>query len=152
MQKVRTYVDTSVFGGVYDEEFYSASEQFFKRAREGSFTVIISEITLEELGSAPQNVRKVFEDLPADIVLEVPVDKEVFQLAQKYIDNQILAEKWIGDAMHVAAATISHADLIVSWNFKHIVNYDKIRKFNSVNLFLGYPQLDIRSPLEVIYE
>jgi len=41
--------------------------------------------------------------------------------------------------------------LILSWNFKHIVNYDRIRKFNSVNLFFGYPQLDIRSPLEVIY-
>ena len=152
MQKLRTYVDTSVFGVVYDEEFSSASQLFFEQAKKGTFLIIISEITLEELGAAPQKVRQVFEDLPPDIVLEVAIDKEVFQIAQRYIDNQILARKWIDDAIHVAAATISHADLILSWNFKHIVNYDKIRKFNSVNIFFGYPQLDIRSPLEVIYE
>lgn len=55
------------------------------------------------------------------------------------------------DCRHVALASVTGVDLLVSWNFRHIVQYDKIRKFNAVNMLRGYPTLEIRSPLEVIY-
>ncbi len=56
-----------------------------------------------------------------------------------------------GDAIHVAAATVAGADLVLSWNFKHIVNYDRIHKYNAVNLLNGYRQIDIRSPMELTH-
>ena len=49
----------------------------------------------------------------------------------------------------MAAATVADADLILSWNFKHIVNYDRIRGFNGVNLKHGYRALSIISPMEL---
>jgi len=68
----------------------------------------------------------------------------------KYIDTGILTRKSLNDAYHIALASVNRLDLLVSWNFKHIVNYDKIRLFNSVNLQLGYPKIDIRTPQELI--
>ena len=62
----------------------------------------------------------------------------------------MVTQKWANDAGHVAAATVAGADLIVSWNFRHIVHYDKIRAYNAVNLLHGYREIEIRSPLEVI--
>lgn len=149
--RIKTYVDTSVFGGVHDEEFASPSSCFFEQASAGKYLILVSEITLDELATAPVDVRKVIEELPSSTVQEVSVEPEAFELAETYIERGALSRKWVDDAIHVAVATISNADLILSWNFRHIVNYDKIRKFNSVNLFLGYKQLDVRSPLEVIY-
>ena len=52
----------------------------------------------------------------------------------------------------MAAATVASADLILSWNFKHIVRYDRIQRFNGVNALHGYHPLDIRSPLELDYD
>jgi len=101
--------------------------------------------------TAPAGVRKVLEELPPARVREVAVEREAFELAQTYIERGALSARWLDDALHVAVATVSRADLILSWNFKHIVNYNRIRQFNSINLALGYPQIDIRSPLEVIY-
>lgn len=150
--QIQVYVDTSVFGGVHDEEFSGPSRLFFEKARKGKCLVLVSQITLDELATAPDDVRKVLETLPRETVREVPVEPEAVELAQTYVDRGALSNKWLDDAIHVAVATVSNADLILSWNFKHMVNYDKIRKFNSVNLFLGYRQLDIRSPLEVIYD
>ena len=56
-----------------------------------------------------------------------------------------------GDKSHVAAATVARADLILSWNFKHIVNYDRIHKYNGVNALNGYKAIEIHSPLELVY-
>lgn len=148
----KTYVDCSVFGGVYDEEFSDASKLFFEQAMAGKFLVMVSQITLDELVDAPRDVQNVLEDLPANVVQEVSVETEAVDLAEAYVDRGVLTQKWLDDAIHVAVATVSRADLILSWNFKHMVNYDKIRKFNSINLFLDYKQVDIRCPREVIYD
>lgn len=56
------------------------------------------------------------------------------------------------DALHVALATIGRVDVMVSWNFKHIVNLNRIRLFNAVNLEQGYGLIEIRTPMEVLYE
>lgn len=151
LRKKLTYVDSSVFGGVHDEEFSEPSELFFEQAAAGKFLVLVSQITLDELADAPPKVQDVLEDLPPSAIREVAVAPEALELAEAYVDRGVLTRQWLDDAIHVAVATASSADLILSWNFRHMVNYDKIRKFNSVNLFLGYKQVDIRSPLEVIY-
>jgi len=76
------------------------------------------------------------------------LDSESKYLAQVYIDEKILGIASYNDAYHIALATVNRLDVLVSWNFKHIVNFDKIKLFNSVNIRLGYPTIDIRSPLE----
>ena len=149
MHKIRVYVDTSVFGGTEDKEFAVASRRFFERIHGGEFIILISQVTVDELQGAPSQVRHVFKELPADSVVFVPADSEATALAQAYLDANILGKSSLADAIHVATATVAGADLILSWNFRHIVNYDRIHKYNGVNALRGYPPLEIHSPLEI---
>jgi predicted nucleic acid-binding protein len=149
MHRIRVYVDTSVFGGTQDEEFLEESQSFFNRVHSGKFSVILSEQTLKELSLSPDLVQAVWQNLPPDLVENIPIDNEVSELANEYIIAKVLGEASIGDALHVAAASVAGADLILSWNFKHIVNFNRIRGFNSVNIRMGYRAMTILSPKEV---
>jgi hypothetical protein len=75
---------------------------------------------------------------------------EVESLAQTYISEKALGKASTNDAYHIALSSVHRLDCLISWNFKHIVNFDKIRMFNSINIRLGYPMIDIRSPLEFL--
>jgi len=150
VKQYRAYVDTSVFGGTQDMEFRDASASFFEEVSEGHFHVLISPFVLEELKSAPKAVQGVLEAVPGNLLEMIAVDDQVKRLAKAYLEAGVLTKRSNADAHHVAAATIARADLIVSWNFKHIVNFDRIKKFNGINLMEGYGVIDIRSPLEVI--
>jgi hypothetical protein len=152
MRRIRVYVDTSVFGGTQDEEFAVASRQFFRRVLGGEFLVLLSAHTVDELMPAPSQVLQILRDLPKHCVETVVSTEEAENLAKKYIEAGALGESSHMDALHVAAATVAGADLIVSWNFKHIVCYDRIQVFNGVNALHGYRILDIRSPLEMSYD
>jgi len=150
MRRIRIYVDTSVFGGTADEEFAVASRRFFHRVCGGEFVVLVSQITLDELTGAPDDVQQVLKDLPDDCLVHAVADEEAMALAQAYLDAGILSGSHLADAIHVATATVAGADMIVSWNFRHIVNYDRIRKYNGVNALKGYAPLEIHSPLEML--
>ena len=149
MKRFRVYVDTSVFGGTEDEEFSGPSRLFFERVRQGDFIVLTSELVIRELIAAPPKVRAVFDDLPDGAAEAVEITPEVRALAEAYVNAGALGRVSLADATHVAAATIAVADLIVSWNFKHIVNFGRIKQFNVVNSLQGYGSIDIRSPLAV---
>ena len=149
MHKIRVYVDTSVFGGTQDEEFAEATKRFFDRVRQGQFCVLVSQVTADELTDAPPSVQAILRNLPPLSIERVTAGKDVLELAAAYIAAGALRPAHRADAIHVASATVARADLILSWNFKHIVNFDRIRQFNAVNLLRGYPQIEIRSPLEV---
>ena len=150
MTKIRVYVDTSVFGGVYDEEFAEFSRRFFTEAREGCYLLLISQTTLDELVDAPQKVRDVLETMPTGSVLEIRPDTEINALADSYVAGGVLGEGMRNDALHVAAATVARADVILSWNFKHIVNFRRIHLFNGINSMNGYPRIEIYSPREMM--
>ena len=152
MHKVRVYVDTSVIGGTQDEEFAGPSKRFFERVRSGQYVLLVSPTTTGELEEAPPAVRAVLETLPPACIEHVPVGTDVDVLANAYIEAGALGRANQADALHVAAATVAGADLIISWNFKHIVRYDRVRKFNGVNAIKGYHALDIRSPMEIDYD
>jgi len=113
--------------------------------------VLLSAETLRELIISPEKVKLVWYNLPMAQVEEVPLNDEVGDLAQEYLRARVLGEASLSDALHVAAATVAGADLILSWNFKHIVNFHRIRGFNSVNIRLGYRVMTILSPMEVSY-
>lgn len=149
MRKIRVYVDTSVFGGTQDEEFAEESQRFFRQVQKGIFMVILSEQTLRELSRSPDTVQAVWQNLPLESVENIPIDDEISELAYGYITAKVLGGASIGDALHVAAASVAGADLILSWNFKHIVNFNRIRGFNSVNIRMGYRAMTILSPKEV---
>ncbi len=147
-KSIRVYADTSVYGGVYDDEFAEASLAFFDLVRFGRLTLCISEVVHQELAVAPEMVNNLFQEvLPAAELLDI--DADALGLQQAYIAEGILTEKWYDDALHVALATVAECDVIVSWNFKHIVNFRKIPQFNAVNVLRGYRQIAIYSPLEM---
>jgi predicted nucleic acid-binding protein len=148
MHKIRIYVDTSVFGGVFDEEFCQPSRNFFDAVVQGRYIVLISAITLDEIQGAPDRVRQLMDDLPSGSIEEIALGQEIRKLAEEYLAAGALGPNLENDALHVAAASVAKADAIVSWNFKHIVNFDRIRKFNGVNVMNGYPPIAIHSPLE----
>lgn len=150
MHRIRVYVDTSVFGGVSDEEFADPSRHFFDRVVAGHFVVLVSRITADELAVAPVRVRQVLDGLPETAVERVSVSPEAKELASAYLEAGVLGPGWLQDAAHVAIASVCGADLVLSWNFKHLVNFERIRKFNAVNLMHGYKALDIRSPRELV--
>jgi len=152
MARIRVYADTSVFGGVADEEFAEPSRRFLERVRRGEVILVVSTEVLRELRGAPQIVRQELEGLPQENLEAAEVTAEVEALADAYIAAGVLGGGWRGDAIHVAAASVSGADLIVSWNFRHIVNYNRIPRYNAVNASNGYKPIEIRSPAEVAYD
>lgn len=152
MIRPRIYVDTSVIGGCFDDEFEMYSKLLFEAIISGKKRIVVSDIVLFELEGAPENVREFLNNVPDNNIEYTFLNEESISLADTYLKEGVIAENSISDARHIAIATIERVDVLVSWNFKHIVNLDRIHLINSVNLKLGYPILEIRSPLEVIYE
>lgn len=150
LRKDRVYVDTSVIGGCFDEEFAEWSLAVLEMAKRGDIFLLVSDLLTEELQGAPEDVRKLLPDTPESSQLLVHVNDETNALLQAYIKDKIVSRRYTTDAHHVAMASVHRADVLLSWNFKHIVHLDKIRKFNGVNLRLGYPMIEIRSPKEYV--
>ena len=146
---MKIYADTSIFGGVFDKEFSTPSKSFFSMIDSGRIALVTSAIVEGEIECAPEKVRTFFNDYARNAEIAI-IDEDVLRLRTRYIDSGIVTEKSLDDALHVAVATVSKCDMIVSWNFKHIVHFDKIPKYNAVNVLNGYSHINIFSPLEVI--
>ena len=148
MKILRVYIENSVIGGYFDEEFEEHTCKLFDEFKNGKYKPVISSHVIAELeNGAPENVKDNLRKLNYE---EFTVNEEMIHLAEKYMEQKIVSEKYYSDALHIAAATIIGVDVLVSWNFKHIVNLDKIKLFNSVNLREGYSILEIRTPREVV--
>jgi len=150
--KQRIYIDTSVIGGCEDKEFSIWSILLFDNFKKGEKIAVVSDLTRRELKGAPDNVKKRLSSLPKKHIENVSLTKDAEALAKKYLDENVVGKKHIIDAQHIAIASIERVDVLVSWNFQQIVNLNKIHAFNAVNLKLGYPILEIRSPREILYE
>lgn len=146
---LRFYVDSSVIGGCLDLEFAVLSDNLFRLFRDQKARLVISEITLRELEEAPAKVRNILDSVPLDVIEILPLPSEAANLAMEYLTQGALPTKSLADVQHIALATIAKVDILVSWNFKHIVNIDRIRLYNSINMKLGYATVEIRSPREV---
>jgi hypothetical protein len=145
----RTYLDTSIFGGAFDEDFSRPTEVFLELVRGGEFLPITSALVAAEIGDAPDQVKALFQEIALLAETVEPLE-ESLRLGQHYIDAGVVSPRWRGDALHVATATVARCSLIVSWNFLHIVNYRRIPRYNAVNALRGYGTIAIHSPLEVI--
>ena len=148
-KKTKVYVDTSVIGGCFDPEFELWSNGLFQDFRNGIYIPVISEIVIAEIAQAPKNIIQKYSELLDYNPVVLELNDEVIDLADAYINRNILSENFLDDARHIAFASVFEVDLLVSWNFRHIVHFDKIRMFNSVNLENGYKTINIYSPREV---
>jgi len=146
---MRIYADTSVFGGLFDPEFAQPSQALFDEIASGRFVLVTSALVEAEIEPAPEPIRAAFARYTAQAEI-APITREALLLQQAYLSAGVVTAKSTDDALHVATATVSVCSLIVSWNFKHIVHFDKIPKYNAVNTLEGYGPIGIFSPLEVI--
>ena len=149
MKISRIYVDTSVIGGCFDIEFARWSNGLFMDFKIGNYIPVVSDIVAAEIEAAPSEVLEKYAELISYNPEMLKTTDDVIELADSYIQKNILSKNFLDDARHIALATIHDVDLLVSWNFRHIVHYDKIRMFNSVNIEKGYKTIQIYSPREV---
>lgn len=152
MKKLRVYVDTSVIGGCLDDEFKEWSNGLLLDFQKGTFEPVLSDLLTREIARAPVLVSTIFNEFlktcPTGVVA---TNEEMLDLADMYLQRNIVTPKYEDDARHIAIATIVNADIVVSWNFRHIVHFDKIQRFNAVNLEMGYRTLAIHSLREVTW-
>lgn len=150
MKQQLVYIDTSVVGGVFDEEFAHHSKLLFDKVIAGEYKILISDILEQELEQAPDRVVAFFAGIPEDVIIRVELTEAADLLAAEYLAADVVGATSRTDCQHIAIATISGADILVSWNFKHIVNVFRIRGYNSVNLINGFRQLEIRDPRALV--
>lgn len=144
------YIDTSVVGGYFDDEFKEATVKLFDRLINKQITFVVSDLLDIELLRAPQQVKELLAKYSADKFERIEFTKEADLLAEAYIKEGVVGKTSLEDCRHIALATLYKVDVLASWNFKHIVNLDRIKGYNSVNLRLGYTMLEIRSPKDLV--
>jgi len=146
----RFYIDTSVIGGVFDTEFEEHSTILMEKVKLGLIKAVISEVTESEILLARKEIRDYYNSLPKDNIEFVEITEDSVLLADNYIQDKVVGKTSRNDCLHIGIATVNRVDILVSWNFKHIVNIYRIRGYNSVNIKLGFPTLEIRSPKEIV--
>ncbi len=148
MKRLRIYVDTSVIGGCFDAEFAAWSNALIEDFRSGRFRLVLSDVTAAEVALAPAQVRNLYSELTS-LAETLPVAEESLALLENYEAHHVLDPRFRNDMLHIALATVAEADVLVSWNFQHVVRLDKIQQFNGINVETGYKPLAIYSPREV---
>ena len=124
---MKVYADTSVIGGCFDDEFKQWSNALFQEFVVGTKHIMLSDLTLQELEFARQEVREKVIEIPDKHRVAIGITDEAIQLAETNINEGALTKKSYNDALHIALATLNNSDVLASWNFKHIVNLDRIR-------------------------
>jgi hypothetical protein len=149
MKKIRIYVGTSVIGGCCDPEFEEWSEGLLSDFKMGLYSLVLSSLIDAEIQDAPEEVKNVYQEFRDCEHELLKLDDEAIDLAEAYLNHGILSPNYRDDARHIAMATIADVDVLVSWNFRHVVHFDRIRQFNAVNLERGYKAISIYTPREV---
>ncbi len=122
----------------------------FNRLENGEVIFVVSDLLDLELISAPQHVKEHLLKYSSDKFQRVELTEDAIKLADSYISEKVVGKTSLEDCRHIAIATIHKVDVLASWNFKHIVNLDRIKGYNSVNLRLGYSMIEIRSPKDLV--
>lgn len=147
---IHVYTDTSVVGGCFDKEFKEHSLALFEEFKTGIKKLILSDLVKMELELASDQVNEKVDEVPGRFKVEIKSTVRAATLAATYIAQGALSNKCYNDALHIALATLHNADVLASWNFKHIVNLDRIKLYNSINLQMGYRSIEIRTPREIL--
>lgn len=146
----RIYFDTSVFGGYFEPEFELWTKILIDQTITGEIKMLFSQLTEIELNGAPQHVKDLVKKIPDEHIEFLAITNEANKLADQYLNENVVGKTSLEDCRHIAIATLNNADILASWNFKHIVNVNRIRGYNAVNYKLGHKILEIRTPREIL--
>src|SRR5207237_8949162 len=124
------------------------SNRLIEAFRRREYIAVLSSVTAAEVEDALEQVKEIHAEVIEAGAEVLPVSPEAMDLLDKYLAKGILGPKFQNDMLHIALATTSDVDVLVSWNFRHIVRLNKIRLFNAVNIECGYKTLTICSPRE----
>jgi predicted nucleic acid-binding protein len=150
MRPLLAYLDTSFIGGLLDKEFAEESGRVMGLIEEGLLRACVSTVVTAELLRAPRRVVEMYATRVSSVVPVVEVSDDVESLLAAYFEHGAAKRSAVNDARHIAAATVFSCDLVVSWNFKDLVNIRSQRAFEAVNLLMGFRPVRIVSPMEVI--
>jgi len=147
----RVYVETSVVSGMFDSNDHPVKTQpFWDAVNDGKIRVVLSSVLVDEIKEAPQHVRDYYDRIAQTQIERIASTEESDRLAALYAAARILTKQHLTDCKHVALAAIARVDALVSWNCKHIVNHNRIDRYNDINEVLGLPRIAIVTPDEVI--
>ena len=154
MKKLRLYIDTSVLGGIFDTEDtqrVNTAETLLQSIKDGIYEGFISRLTIEEVFAAPDKIHETLQNKISNASLNILEEtEESLSLAEAYLTDGAIPEKYRDDARHIAIGVVNELDYIISWNYKHMVNIAVRRRVNSTNIRMGYNLIEIISPEEVI--
>jgi hypothetical protein len=147
----RVYIDNSVIGGLFDDEFSLVTKKLFKEFDQRIYIPVISSVTLQEIQGAPKEVLSFLNHFRSKAEV-LQLTEEAMKLSQNYLKEGKFTKRMLVDTLHIAVATVNNVGIIASWNFHDIVNLDKIRIYNAVNIMYGFQTVEIRSPREIVHE
>ena len=154
MKKLKVYLDTSVIGAIFDvedTERVRVTESLLDKIKHGEYEGYTSNITLAEINKGPTKLKEHLTQKVRDTKLKIlDEDEECVYLADEYLKEKIIPKTYRDDARHIGIAVKNQMDVVVSWNYRHMVNLSVRRCVNSVNLRLGYKTIEIVSPMEVV--
>lgn len=154
IKKLLLYIDTSVLNYVFADNVPGDREvtrELFKEIKEERYGAFISDVVIAEVSRAPeQRIKEILGWIEQYNLEVLEVDEEARSLAARYIEAGLIPTKYLDDALHIAVATVNNLDVIVSWNFEHIVKLKTKLGVNGTNMMLGYRTIEIYSPREVV--
>jgi len=154
MRKLKIYFDTSVLNFYYANDSPKemlVTRKLFEQIKKGIYECYISDVVLAEVEKAEEEIKNKLKSLIVEYELKVlRVDEEVIALFEKYVEANIIPAKYENDILHIAVSVVNELDVILSWNFEHIVKLKTKNEVNGINLLLGYRQIQIATPMEVI--
>lgn len=147
-RRYRLYLDTSVPNAYFDEKNLYRQEitrQFWSRLKD--YDVLISDLVIREMkATGNKKLRNELTELVKHFELLSTKSDEIRLLAERYVSEGIIPVRHIEDAVHIAVTTVNSLDVLVSWNFEHIVKLKTKREVNAVNVLLGYNPIEIIEP------
>ena len=154
MRKLSVYVETSVWSHAFAEDappLREATERFLADAREGKYELYISDVVLDEIARAKEELADRLRQLVKELdPVILHLDEDMDLLAQDFLEQGVVPPSKIEDSQHVAAAVVSELDVLVSWNYRHLVNVRRRENFYKISVMHGYYKpLQIVTPLEV---
>ncbi len=150
-RKIKLYLDTSVTSALFDDrnpQRQLLTQRFFENIQ--TFDAYVSEVVLAEIDNTREmRLRERLRETAISFKC-LPIDEESRALAEEYVNHGAIPTDYTEDALHIAIATVNGLDYLLSWNFEHIVKVKTRRIVNMVNASLGYPDLEIVTPAELI--
>lgn len=148
-------MDTSVISYLEQEdapEKMTDTRTVWDVLKKGDYDIFVSQVVLKELNDCKDSrKRELFSKHLHEINFNlVEVTEDTIALAEKFIDFGILKQKSLDDCQHIAAAILNDCDIIISWNFKHIVNVKTIRGIKVITTMQGRKDLLIYPPTALL--